>query len=490
MMTGVSLVLWLVTATAITAPAPVAFSTYFRDETMRVDYYHTGDAQDEIVTLDRVYRYGVWAGSVVRLLDTVNYGAYRHALYDAASGKVLYTRGFDSYFKEYQASAPAQDGVSKTFHESALLPFPKDKVVFALEKRGKEGDFQEVFRREIDPADFGVVKGQRPDPTVKVFMIQQGGDPHVKADVAIIAEGYTAAEQDKLQKDLKRFNEVFFRGEPCKSHRNEFNVYGVFKPSVESGADEPSHGSFRNTAVGTTFNSMGSERYLLTEENRALRDIASHVPYDALYIMVNHHRYGGGGIYNWYCTFTADNQWSEYLMVHEFGHSFFGLADEYYTSDVAYTDFYPPGYEPREPNITALLDPKNLKWKHLVSPGVEIPTAWEKREHDEADLAWQAERRRINDRIAELRRGGAPEREVKAVEEEYDAKDRAQSERMHRFLQSNPQAGKVGAFEGAGYASTGMYRPMVDCIMFTKAEREFCAVCREAMVRVIRSYSE
>jgi hypothetical protein len=472
------------------ATAGAAFDDYFTDKTMRIDYHHTGDAETEIVSLDRVYRYGVWAGSLVNLVDRLNYGAYYHKVYDGASGELIYSRGFDSYFKEYQTSGPASEGVVKTFHESAIVPSPKNKIVFALEKRQKEGDLVEVFRTEIDPANVNIITDEGADASVKVFKSLESGDPHVKADVAIIAEGYTAAEEAKFKKDLERFTKVFFKAEPCKSYKDHFNIYGVFKPSQQSGCDEPRHGQFRNTSVGATFNSMGSERYLLTESNKALRDIARHAPYDALYIMVNHHRYGGGGIYNFYCTYTADNQWSEYLMVHEFGHSFFGLADEYYTSDTAYGDFYPKGYEPSEPNITALLDPANIKWKHLLSNDVDIPTPWEKAEYDATDLEWQAERRRLNDRVAELRRSGAPDADVKAAEEEYNRRDREHADKMHAYLKKSRYAGRVGAFEGAGYMSKGFYRPMADCIMFTKAQTEFCAVCAEAMVNIIDWYSK
>ena len=149
---------------------------------------------------------------------------------------------------------------------------------------------------------------------------------------------------------------------------------------------------------------MGSERYILTEDNKAVRDLAAHVPYDAIYIMVNHARYGGGGIYNFFCTFTTDNQFRDYLFLHEFGHSFSGLADEYYTSDVQYNDFYPVGLEPLEPNITALSDPQNIKWKEFETPGIEIPSNWEKAKYDSMDYKWQAERRELNKKIAELKR--------------------------------------------------------------------------------------
>jgi len=467
-----------------------AFNRIFVDRTLRIDYHHAGHAEDETVSLDRLYAYGLWAGSRVNLVDKLDYGAYRHVLYDAESRAVIYTRGFDSYFKEYQSTPAAKEGTWKTFHETAMVPLPKAKAVFALEKRGEEGRMVEVFRAAIDPADVSIVRDEGPDPTVLVIKSLDNGDPHTHADIAIVGEGYTADETAKFRNDLERFTGVFFAREPCKSHKARFNVYGVLKPSAQSGIDEPRHGSFRSTALGATFNSMDSERYVLTEENKALRDIARHVPYDALYIMVNHHRYGGGGIYNFYCTFTTDNQWSEYLMVHEFGHSFFGLADEYYTSAVAYEDFYATGYEPAEPNITAVRDREHLKWKHLVAPGTKIPTPWEKAEYDEMDLAWQKVRRQLNDRVAELRLEGAPEAEVKAAETEYNRGDREHAEKMYAYLSASAHAGEVGAFEGAGYASTGLYRPMVDCIMFTKAQRAFCKVCAEAMTRVIGWYAE
>jgi hypothetical protein len=480
------------TALIVLAATPVhaAFDDYFTDRTLRIDYHHTGDATTELVSIDRVYVYGAWAGSLVNLVDDLNYGAYYHKIYDAASGELIYSRGFDSYFKEYQTSEPAADGVVKAFHESAIVPCPMQPVVFALEKRQKEGAMAEVFRTTVDPSDVMVVVDEAPDPEVEVRQSLDSGDPHVKADIAIIGEGYTADEKEKFWSDLERFTEVFFQSEPCKSYRDRFNVYGVLKPSAESGCDEPRHGSFKNTALSATFNSMGSERYLLTEDNRTLRDIARHVPYDALYIMVNHYRYGGGGIYNFFCVYTADNQWSEYLMVHEFGHSFFGLADEYYTSDTAYGDFYPQGYEPAEPNITALLDPDNVKWKDLLTPGIEIPTPWEKAEFDKQDLEWQKWRREQNDRIAEMRKRGAPEEDVKAQEALYDKRDREHAVKMYEYLQSSKYAGKVGAFEGAGYASTGLYRSSIDCIMFTKAQKSFCPVCARAMVGIIDWYSK
>jgi hypothetical protein len=270
--------------------------------------------------------------------------------------------------------------------------------------------------------------------------------------------------------------------------KDAFNIRGVLKPSEESGTDEPRANIYKKTSLNSSFNALGSERYLLTEDNKSLRDIAAHVPYDALMIMINHKRYGGGGIYNFYCTFTADTQFHEYIFIHEFGHSFTGLADEYYTSAVAYNDFYPKGLEPLEANITALLDPANLKWRSLVDEGVALPTPWEKNSFDEMDMAWQQRRREMNDRIAELKRTGASEAEIKKSEEEYELRDREHSQKVDAFLKNSRYWGKVGAYEGAGYSSRGLFRPMVDCIMFSKGSKPFCKVCEAAVRRVIQLY--
>ncbi len=472
-----------------TSVAHAAFDDHFHDRTLRVDYYHIGHAEMEEVTIDRMYDYGTWAGSLNNLVDVLDYGAYYHKIYDAASGDLIYSRGFDSYFKEYVTSAPGRDKMTKAFHESAIVPAPRQKVVFALERRHKEGHLEEIFRTEIDPADVMIIRNEGPDPSIEVVKSLDNGDPHTHADIAIVAEGYSAADEEKFRADLARFTETFFKQDPCRKYKDRFNVYGVFRPGAESGIDEPTHGQFRKSVVGCTFNSMGSERYILTEENRELRDIARHVPYDALYIMVNSHRYGGGGIYNFYCTFTSDSQWSEYLMVHEFGHSFFGLADEYYTSSTAYEDFYPAGYEPAEPNITSALDPANIKWKGLMEKGMEVPTPWEKADYDKIALEWGGVRKKLNGRVAELRRSGAPEAEVKEAEKKYAKTDREYAERMNKYLQKSKYAGKVGVYQGAGYASEGLYRAEVNCIMFSKVTRRYCRACEQAMIEIIALYS-
>ena len=468
----------------------VKFDDYFTDHTMRIDYYHIGDAISETVTLDHVYKYGIWAGNLKNLIDNFNNGAYYYKIYDPTSGKLIFSLGFDSYFKEYQTSEEALKGIKRTYRESAIIPYPKNKIRFVLEKRDKQNNLNEVYSTEIDPNDPYIIKDAVKENGVKVYKSYYSGAPHTKVDVVILADGYTATEQNKFKNDLKRYTDIFLSHEPYKSNKNKFNIYGVFKASEESGIDEPGANIYKNTVLSTTFYSLGSERYVLTEDNKAVHDLAAHVPYDAIYIMCNSERYGGGGIYNFYCTFVSDNQFSPYIFLHEFGHSFGGLADEYYTSDVAYNDFYPEDVEPVEPNITRLLDKNNLKWRNLITPGIEIPTPWEKEGYDKMDYAWQKERREMNAHIAELKRNKAPQKEIDAAQEEYNRKDKAHSDEVDKYLRSSKYRGMVGAFEGAGYSAQGMYRPMLDCIMFSKGTKPFCKVCEHHLEKVIEHFTE
>ena len=470
------------------AQSTVDFDKYFIDATMRIDYYHIGNAKEELATLDIVYKQGIWAGSTTNLLDTLGNGYYYAKIYDYATNQMIFSKGFDSYFGEYKTTASAIKGVRRTYHETLLIPFPKNKIQFTLEMRDKENVLHQFFSQIIDPKDIYI--SQKPlEPGLKVFELAKNGNPHEKVDIAIVAEGYTAPEEQKFRNDADRLVKLFFNFEPYKSRKNKFNFYAVFKPSGNSGLDEPSYGSFKNTVVNASFDSLGSERYLLTEDNKNLRNIAAHVPYDALIIVVNSKRYGGGGIYNFYSTVTADNQWTDYVFLHEFGHAFAGLADEYYTSSVAYNEFFTQGIEPVEPNITALLDPNNLKWKNLMTPGIEIPTPWEKESFEKMDLEYQKIRQEINEKIARMKRDKAPEADVAKLQDESEKLSYEHAQKVDNFLKNSKYARKVGALEGAGYAAKGLYRSMVDCLMFTKGTKPFCTACEQAVIRVIDHYA-
>jgi len=208
---------------------------------------------------------------------------------------------------------------------------------------------------------------------------------------------------------------------------------------------------------------------------------------------VNSDRYGGGGIYNQYAIFTADSSpWPAHVFLHEFGHAFGGLADEYYASEVAYNEFYPEGVEPTEPNITALLDPTNIKWKDMLSPGVGIPTDWGKDEYDGLGEAYQAIRKEKSQRINQLTRAGASRDEIAKAAKGFDDRTSEINDKIARFMKESALHGKVGAFEGAGYASKGLYRPMLNCLMlkFLEDELQYCIVCERAVARTIEFYSE
>ncbi|MFC2155607.1 M64 family metallopeptidase [Acidobacteriota bacterium] len=473
----------------VCSQSPGMFSDYFINETMRIDYFHVGDKNREDITIDRVYRQGAWAGNPNSLIDEFNNGRYYIKVYDQAAGKLIFSKGFDNYFGEYKTTDEAASGRKRTYHESALIPYPKKKIRFVIENRDRQNQLHPIFEKVIDPGSIEI-NNEALTEGIKVFSLLKNGNPHHKVDLVFIAEGYTEAEEKKLEKHLHAAADILFKLEPYKKNKKKFNLYGVFKPSQESGCDEPGRGIYRNTAVHASFNSLGSSRYLLTEGNKELRDLAAHVPYDALIIMVNNDRYGGGGIYNSFCVFTAGSTAREYLLLHEFGHSFTGLADEYYSSSVAYNEFYPRGIEPVESNITALLDPNRLKWKEHVSEGIELPSKWRKEAFEKFAMEYQAKRAELNREIAGLQRSGAAKTEIEKLKNRLAILKGKNAQKTDAFLRESPFFGKVGAFEGAGYTAKGLYRPMVDCIMFSVGTKPYCTVCEAAVSRVIDHYTK
>jgi hypothetical protein len=467
----------------------LAFDDYFIDRAMRIDLYQIGDAKEEIITLDKIYQEGTWPENPNNLLEPFNNGSYAVKLYDLASDRMIYWRGFNSIFDEYRTTTPALNGVKRTYQRSIHVPYPKHPVRLVIESRDRKNVLHPIFEQKVDPDGVDVIK-ERVNAGDLIYPALKSGDPHRSVDLAFIAEGYTAAEQDKFKSDVDRFAGYLFNLEPYKKLKNKFNIYGVMRPSPESAMDEPQQHVFKKTILNASFNALGTDRYMLTEENRLLRAIAGQVPYDALVVLVNSKRYGGGGIYNDFCITTADNAISNKVFVHEFGHSFAGLADEYYSSDVAYNDFYPKGVEPLEPNITALLDPTHVKWQDLLSPGIGVPTEYGKNQLE----ILQAERSRNNQEMRketeQAKQNKASDADLKAIQDKYAAKGKEIDAKMAAIRQQYADlADKVGVFEGAGYASRGLYRPMMNCLMFSNAKDEFCLVCQKAIARMIEYYS-
>ncbi len=469
-------------------PSFAGFDEHFRDRTLRAELYHTGNASSEQFVLERVVTEGSWGGSRTHLVPPYDRGRYRVELRDPASGAVLFRRGFDDIFGEYRSTAAAREGISRTYAESVRFPEPRNPVQLVIEARRPDLSFAPLFETTVDPSDPLIVR-EAPPAGVEIPARILGGDPHDCVDLAFLGEGYTREQADLFRQDFEKAARTLLGQEPFRSLRAHLNLYAVLRPSEDSGCDEPQRDVWRRTALSCRFFSLGSPRYLLTEDDRSLRKIAAVVPYDLAIIMVNHDRYGGGGIYNLYSTFTAHNRWAGYLLVHELGHALAGLADEYYTSSVAYTDLYPKGIEPVEPNITALLDPSKLKWKDPVSPNTPIPTPWNRKAFDRLDTAYQKRRQELNRAIAEAMRAGD---DAKATRLRQEAERMAvlEASKVHELLSKDRWAGSVGAFEGAGYAAHGLYRPEVDCIMFSKGLKPYCAVCDRAIRETIEQYTE
>jgi hypothetical protein len=452
----------------------LSLSSLAAPRTLRVDYYHTGNSHEEWFSLDRVVLEPLaWPGNLNKSIDESQLGNYLFEVRERASGKLLYSRGFNSVFGEWKTTDEALHG-NRTFSESLRFPNPEAVVEVSLKERGDSASpsWKEVWKTVVDPKSESVDRSRPPSPGA-LLELQKMGNPANKVDLLVLGDGYTAAERPKFEQDARRFMEALFSTSTFREHRNEFNVWGLCPAAEESGISRPSSGIYRRSPVGASYDTFGTERYVLTTENRTLRDIASFAPYEFIEILVNGQTYGGGGIFNQYATVAIDNLWAGYVGVHEFGHQFAGLADEYYASAVAYL---PPEKkaEPWEPNVTALLDPVNLKWKDLVASGTPIPTPWDKDEFDRFEGEIQRQRR-------ELRAAGRPEAEM----DELFRKERAKEDEM---LGAQKYAGKVGAFEGANYEAKGSYRPEVDCIMFTRYDK-FCAVCRRAIERVIGMYT-
>lgn len=452
--------LLLLSLAALAAPAP-------RPRTMRLDYVHSGAAAEEQFAFDGVALEGEWPGPDDRRIDPTNLGKYLFEVVDRATNRVLYSRGFASIYGEWETTGEART-LRRAFHESVRFPAPSAPVQVTIKKRGPRMEFREAWSVLIDPADPAIDRSA--PPPVKVWAVEQNGAPRDKVDLLLIGDGYTAAEMEKWRRDARRLTETLFAQSPFKERRKDFNVWAIDAPAAESGAARPSDGVYRASPVRAAYDAFGSERYVLTFDNKRLREIAAAAPYEFIEIVVNDRKYGGGGIFNLYATVAADNAFTPYVFVHEFGHHFAGLADEYYTSDVSYGPAS-ERTEPWEPNVTA--DPTGAKWKALLTPGLALPSPWPKQEFEHMQQEVQARRRAL--------------RANKRPEQEMEALFREEAERDARLLAAG--AGKVGAYEGAMYEARGYYRPQQDCIMFTRDPVGFCAVCRRAIERVIALYA-
>ena len=403
------------------------FDKYFQDKTMRLDYYHSGNDVEEIFSFDELLQEPYWGGSKVNLIDTFGYGNYFVKIVNIDNDSVLYSRGYGSLFGEWQTTEEAKE-IWRTLSESVVFPYPKIAVRIELYTRSWEGEFEKKFEYTVKPDNYFIKQDLRKAyPSFDVYI---SGDAATKVDVVILPEGYTQEEMGLFVEDCKKFADDFFAFAPYSENTDRFNLRAVLAPSVESGVDIPADTVWKSTIMNSGYYTFNSERYLMTFDNKSVRDLAANAPYDQIYILVNSKKYGGGAIYNYYNVSVNSNAKSAKILIHEFGHGFAGLADEYYNNSTSYGDFYNLEIEPWEPNITTLHDFES-KWKSMVKKGTPIPTP-----------------------------------------------------------QTEKYINRIGAFEGGGYEPKGMYRPMQDCMMKTFNGSVFCPACQEAIQKMIDFYSE
>ena len=462
---GLAALLALAGAAALASAAP-------QPATVRLDYLHSGNALDEHYAMDRVVIEPLpWPGNMAQTIDTTNRGNNLVEVVDRQSGKLLYSRGFSTVFAEWRSTEEASHQ-TRGFQESVRFPKPDQPVRVRILRRDDRNQFSVVWTADIDTDAMDVVRKQ-PQAPVQPIGIRVNGPSPDKVDLLVVGDGYTQAEMPKFEAAARRLADHLFATSPFKERAQDFNVWAIALPTQESGVSRPSTGVYPASPLGARYDIFGSERYVLATDNRALRELAQYAPYEFIEILVNNETYGGGGIFGQFSTAAADNDWANYLFVHEFGHHFAGLADEYYTSPVAYATGG-ERREPWEPNATALRDPANLKWKKFVRPGTPLPTPWPKQAYETASRAYQQER-------AALRAANRPEAEMSAL----FRKDLAQT---NALFSRDPHLHQVGAFEGANYEATGYYRPEMQCIMFDRSER-FCAVCADAISTIIDLYA-
>jgi hypothetical protein len=440
--------------------------------TMRVDFYHSGNHEMEMFSLDRVVLEPLpWAGNLQRPIDKTLRGKYLFEIVDPDTGAVAWSRSFSSIYGEWEITREAMN-MNRSFHESVRFPAQAGEFELVLKKRDARNAFEEIWRLPVDPNDY-MVHQESAAYADRVVAILDNGDPATKVDLLILGDGYTEKEHDKFIAKAREAADILFATSPFRERKDDFNVWALAPASAESGISRPSTKTYRDSPIGTAYDAFRAVRYMLTFDNRNMRRIASSTPYDFVEILANNEVYGGGGIYGLYATAAADNEWLPYLFVHEFAHHFAGLADEYYTSAAVYE---PPDniVEPYEPNVTALLDPAELKWKHRVSPNTPLPTPWPKEAFEEHSIA-------VQERRAQMRAANVSEDEMNAL-------FRYTKEFTEELFSKSEYRDAIGAFEGANYEAEGYYRSEQNCLMFTRTDY-FCRVCAAAIEDVIDEYT-
>lgn len=406
------------------------FDDYFEDKTLRVDYIFTGNHDSQAVCLDELSSLPHWAGRRHRLSEIPLEGNGCVTMTDKATGDTIYRTSFSSLFQEWTSEEEAAR-VTKGFENTFLLPYPRREASVTVELKDVRHRVSASLTHEVRPDDILIHARGDSRVTPHRYLLRSGSTEDC-IDIAIMAEGYTEQEMDIFFRDAQTTCDALFDHEPFRSMKDRFNIVAVATPSEDSGVSIPGKGEWKSTAVGSHFNTFYSDRYLTTCRVKSIHNWLSGIPYEHIIILANTDTYGGGGIYNSFTLTTAHHAAFRPVVVHEFGHSFGGLADEYAYSEEPSAQ-YPYDVEPWEQNITTLTD-FGSKWQDMVPEGTRIPTP------------------------------------VKTKESEiYTA---------------------VGVYEGAGYTKKGIYRPTTECRMKINEAPGFCPVCQRALERLIRFYTD
>lgn len=410
----------------------VRFKKYFEDYTLRINYQRIGNRQHDTVKVVSVERIPLWAGSLRRLIDPFDNGEYRVVVEDALTGKMLYSRGYNSLFREYRDTPQGRDSVA-CYEEVLRLPWPKHKVNICFQQRDSNQRYYTQYHYCFDPdsALHELVKISQLKEEMPPVRLQYKGDSHKKMDVVIVPEGYGPADTIKMMRDMASFCDYLLGQEPFNSRRNDFNVWGVPLSGESSGITDPSKGIYVKSLVESSYNTFGADRYLMTAHLFKLHDAIGSTPCDHIIIMANSTTYGGGAIYNFYAM-SSLNEMAYMVLPHELGHSIGGLADEYVDENLSYGDMHSLTFEPTEPNITTLVD-FDSKWADMLPVGTPVPTP-------------------ANDQV------------------------------------SRRENGPLGVYEGAGYHAKGIYRPVMHCMMRDYAP--FCPVCAKRLNDIFDLYTK
>lgn len=399
------------------------FDRWFSEATLRLDYTFAGTSESQAIYLDRTKTFDGWYGKRHNMNRLPLQGNGTITITDLTGTDTLYCHSFSTLFQEWQSTEEATR-VAKSFESSFLIPMPKEDVQITIELTNMHNRTKSYLKHRISPSDILICKHNAKE-TLPYKYLKKSGDSKEKIDIVFVPEGYTSSEMKQFRKDCEKSMASILNHKPFDTLADRFNFIIVEAPSEHSGVSIPRQGEWKNTAVGSNFDTFYSNRYLTTSNIRKLYDILDGIPCESIIILANTDEYGGGGIYNNYMLSAARGRDNKSVIVHEFGHSFAGLADEYFYDD-QYETYYPAGIEPWEQNLTTLTDFES-KWKDMLSANTPIPTM-------------------------------------------PDGKD------IHT---------KVGVYEGGGYQSNGVYRPVQDCRMHTNKAPDFCPVCQRAITRLV-----